>query len=336
VSAAAVGAGVRLPLPLRRALAVLRRHAPTQATAVRATLPTVLAPLLAAPDDPACWRLSLLTDGGYPCEFTFTTAGPEVRYTVEVGPPRQSPERRLDQALGLLARFGAPAADPDGLALLQRVQAEGGLRYGAWLGVRHRDAARAFKIYAEVPPGGAEAALAFVNPRLRRPVGVAGRSVDPRMIGWNPATGETELYFRVRGVRPWELGALADPAGLARRAPEVLRLFQAACGRPIYQRLPGHDYGFSYTLPRDGAGGAFTFYGFSEALFGGDAGAVRRLPDFFAGMGAEMETYRAMAAPLAGYRGDHTYHGLFGVTVAHEGAPAAHVGLRPPEGRSHD
>lgn len=333
MSGAAVRGGVRLPRPLRRALAAVRRHAPAQAAGVRATLRAVLDPLLRAPDDPACWGLSLLTDGGYPCEFTFTTADPEVRFTAEAGRPGRAPERRLDEVLALLAGVGAPAADPEGPALLRRVQAAGGLRYGAWLGVRHRAGGRAFKVYAEVPPGGAAAALGFVNPRMRRPVGVAGRAVDPRMLGWNPATGEVEAYFGVRGLRPWELGALLDPAGLAPRAPEVLRLLQAACGRPLHQRLPGGDYGFSYALPADGgAGCTFTFYGFSEALFGGDAGAVRRLPGFFAGVGAGMALYRAMAAPLAGRRGRHTHHGLFGVTVGAGGPPAAHVGLRPPGG----
>jgi len=325
--------GALLPLALRRALRLAGRHAPAEAAAARAALRVALAPLLRAAGDPACWGLSLLTDGGYPCELAFTTRGGGVRYTVEVAPPRQPPHGRLDQARRVVERLGGAVADPGALAGLRRVQAAGGLRYGAWLGVRHHGGETAFKVYAEVPPGGREAALALLEGGLRRPVGVAGRPAEPRMIGWNPATGETEFYFGVRGLRPWEIPALLDPAGLARRGPEVLRLLQAACARPIHPRLPGAEHGFSYAL---GPGSvSFTFYAFAGALFGDDARARRRLLALFAALDAPAEPYRQISAPVARHRGRWMHHGLFGVTVGPAGPPAAHVGLRPPGGSPH-
>lgn len=326
----------RWPAPLQRALSVSHRHSPTAAATMESTLPILMRPLLTGMDDPARWGLSLLTDGGYPFEFTFTTAGDGIRYTAEIAPPRQEPSARLGQAIRLLAELGLPALpeEAEGLWLLRQVQA-GALRWGAWMGVRHSGGGKSlYKLYAEVSPEGEAAALGFLNSRLRRPVGGGQRAIQLQMVGWYPATGDLEFYFRVYDLRPWELGALLHPLGLEARERELFDLFQAAHGRPIYQALPGGAWGFSYSLPggEEGGGSRFSFYTFAETLLGDDARARRKLLRLFERVGCAMDYYLEMSAPLADEHGCRSHHGLFGVTVGPEIPPIAHIGLRPPAG----
>lgn len=327
-----------LSAPAQRGLALARQHFPAAAAQLDAVLPRLLHPLLTDPTDPARWGASLLTDGGYPLEFTCTTRNDSIRYTLEVAPARAQPARRLAQALALVEPLLMRSlAQEPALALLTQVQASGGLRYGAWLGVRHAAHDTAYKLYAEVPPGGRALAVAYLNARLRRPVGVPGRAIVPQMIGWYPATGELEFYFRVEGLRPWELPALMHPLGLETSYATVFNAFERAHGRPMHQQLPGPVFGCSYTVAaaptadaQPDASRLFSFYTFAETLFGPDAYAYRKLGRYFEQGGHAMAYYHALSAPTATHQAPWMHHGMFGVTVG-PGTPAVvHVGLRPP------
>ncbi|HEX8354983.1 MAG TPA: hypothetical protein VF611_18905 [Pyrinomonadaceae bacterium] len=327
-----------LPSPIHLGVELSRRYFPAAAARMGEALPILLRPLLADADDPVRWGLSLLTDGGYPFEFTFTTSNDGIRYTLEIAPPRQSPGSRLTQALRVLRELGCESFDEEGLAFLRQVQAGGNLRFGAWVGMRHNEGGSTHKVYAEVPPEGEAAAMEFLNSRLRRPVGVAGRFINLQMIGWQPATGGLEFYFRVYELRPWEMAALMHPLGLESSDKAVFELLQTVHGRPIHQRLPGPVCGFSYTLSPDGGDVAapsprtFTFYTLSETMFGDDAKARRKLLRYFDGLGVDMDFYAEMSAPAALRPGRRTHHGMFGVTVGEGVAPVSHIGLRPPGG----
>ncbi|MCC3158261.1 hypothetical protein LJ737_13515 [Hymenobacter sp. 15J16-1T3B] len=321
-----------LAAPALRGLEVARRHFPAAAPRLDAALPHLLQPLLTDTADPARWGASLLTDGGYPLEFTCTTLNDSIRYTLEVAPARDNPAARLAQACAVVEPLlGRSLADDPLRAVLAQVQAPGGLRYGAWVGVRHSARESSYKIYAEVPPAGQAAALAYLNPRLRRPVGVAGRPITVQMIGWYPATGELEFYFRVEGLKPWELPALMHPQGLDGSHKVVADAFQEAYGRPMHQQLPGPVFGFSYTVPAaEAAPRMFSFYTFADTLFGSDANARRKLARYFERRGCDMGHYLELSQPTLTHAGPWHHHGMFGVTVG-AGTPAiAHIGLRPP------
>ncbi|WP_437593526.1 hypothetical protein [Sorangium sp. So ce1000] len=329
-----------LPVPIELGLELSRRYFPAAAARMRAALPVLLHPLLAAGDAPVGWGPSLLTDGGYPFEFTFTTRNDGIRYTLEVAPPRQKPGSRLARALEVLRELGCASFDEEGLTLVRRAQAGGTLRYGAWVGVHHHEGGSSHKVYAEVAPQGEEAAMAWLNPRLCRPVGAAGRSITLQMIGWRPATGELEFYFRVRDLRPWELSALMHPLGLESCDKLLFEMLQKVYGRPLFQRLPGPVFGFSYALPPGGQPAAaatrrFTFYSLSETMFGDDAAARRKLMRYFHQLGCDMSYYAEMSAPAARSPGRRTHHGMFGVTVGEGVEPVSHIGLRPPGGGLH-
>lgn len=320
------------PPSIARAVEVSRRHFPAGTGEMEAALPVLLGPLLPASES-ARWRLSLLTDGGFPFEMTFSTAGDGPRYTLEVGPGATPPGARLARSLELLAGLGCLPADDGTHAQLVRWQATGRLRFGAWLGARHSAAASAYKVYAEVPAAAQPDAAAYLCSRLGRPLALPGRRQEVQMAGWYPASGDVELYSRVHQLRPWELAALMSPVGLDALAPAVLAIFEDIYGRPFGQRLPGPLFGYSYGLPAPGSahGPSFSFFGFCEAVAGDDASTRRRLRGHWQRQGACMDYYAEMSGPTAVHPGPWNHHGLLGVTVTAGAGPVTHIGLRPPE-----
>ena len=74
-------------------------------------------------------RLSLLTNTGIPVEFSWSTRHTALRWTAEVAGPETPKEDRLAIASELA---GVDAG------WLEEIQAGRHLRYGAWLGGRHR------------------------------------------------------------------------------------------------------------------------------------------------------------------------------------------------------
>ncbi|BAZ36682.1 hypothetical protein NIES4101_26020 (plasmid) [Calothrix sp. NIES-4101] len=319
-----------LPADLVRSLSISQRHFPVAAARLAESLPRLMKPLLEKPDDPTCWHLSLLTDGGYPFEYTFSTLNDGIRCTMEIALPREAPLRRLAQTRQLLEELGYALRDEEGFAFLQSAQTGCVLRFGAWLGVRYQSESDAYKVYAEVPAQGAEAALQFLNARLRRPLGINDRAIAPQMIGWYPATGMLEFYFQIMGLRPWEIIALLQPLGLEDRGRELLDAFETAYGRHFTQRMPGEICGFSYALSDASRQRAFSLYTFTENMFGDDAGARRKLVRYFDRLGVEMAYYEEMSEPLAAAPKGRTYHGLFGVTASTAQPLISHIGLRPP------
>ena len=109
------------PSPIARAVEISRRHFPAGTSEMVTALPVLLGPLLPAGQS-ARWRLSLLTDGGFPFEMTFSTAGDGPRYTLEVGPAGTPPGARLARSLELLANLGCEPAETGALELLARWQ----------------------------------------------------------------------------------------------------------------------------------------------------------------------------------------------------------------------
>lgn len=323
-----------LPVPIHLGVEISRRYFPAAATRMSEVLPVLLRSLLIDVNDPVRWKLSLLTDGGYPFEFTFSTLNDGIRYTIEIAPPKQAPHSRLTHAHTLLQEFDNASFDEEGFAFLKEVQNGGTLRYGAWIGVRHRENDTTFKVYAEVPPEGEATAMNFLNSRLCRPVGINGRLINLQMIGWYPVTGELEFYFRICEMRPWEIVGLMHPIGLESNNKILFELLQAVYGRPIYQKMPGSLCGFSYTLPltetTDASTRTFSFFAFAETLFGDDAGAHRKLLRYFDRLGIDMSYYANLSAPTIRHRGRWTHHGMFGLTVGQDIAPISHIGLRPP------
>jgi hypothetical protein len=162
------------------------------------------------------WRFSRLTSDGCPVEFVFSTADSALRYTTEAAGPETPEHERIDAACALLERLhdGTPVCPPELIAEWREMQAHKPLRWGCWLGVRHDATGERFKLYIEVPRG-------------------TGPAV---MIGYEPASGRLEHYFRKKPM------AIGDLTSLCPSAPQVL---EQAFGMPIETALRFFSPGYS-------------------------------------------------------------------------------------------
>ncbi|OPY57905.1 MAG: hypothetical protein A4E55_01284 [Pelotomaculum sp. PtaU1.Bin035] len=301
--------------------------------ALRAGAECILKTLLAgringrAPD--RAWSSSTLTTTGFPVEIGWSSTAGELRYTVEPGGPDTAPQRRLALAAELLARLKHPV-DQQALQALGHFQENGPLRYGAWVGVRHRGAATSFKLYSEVsssrrflenylPPGG--------EGITRWPL----TSCRLDLVGLETGTGRLEFYYKTAGLSPRGLKEVMRPLGLESQTDVLIHAIEALHGRPAYKRLPGNRQGFSYCLPASGKP-LFTFCLFAADLFSSDAEIRRRLLALGREKHWDTGFYDSITAPLE-HSGHRTTHGMFGITQGESGEPACNVGFPPPPDR---
>jgi hypothetical protein len=278
------------------------------------------------------WSGSTLARTGFPVEIAFlagaagSAGDPSFRYTAEVAGPEVPRRERLDLALALgLADTGL---DPELERLLRAVQAEGTLKYGAWLAGRHRLAAASYKLYAEVPPATCHLADAWERRQVGAPPVLPHRTVQLSMVGHQ--AGRSELYYSSSGLKPGEVRTAMSRVGLEARAPEVLDLLQEAYGRTLYRDLPCQDFGWSYALNGDGEAEAFTLYTFANSLFGGDGRIRAAILRLAAAHGWELPLYERISRPLAERRGALTHHGMFGIVAPARGPLTLSFGLTPP------
>lgn len=317
----------RLHPAVDRALGLAAAIDPGPAAAAEAALEEVLHPLA---ETAAAWSGSQLSRTGFPVELAFVAGDPSLRWTAEVAAPEVPCGERLAVAMGLYRRLGGAALPADLSNFLAEAQDDGTLKYGAWLGGRHRRGQDTYKLYVEVPPEAATRAAAWEREQVGAPPVLPGRGVQLCMLGHHADAGRLELYYEGEGLRPGEVATAMSRIGLEARAPEVLALFQEAYGRTIGRELPCGKVGWSYSLSTRGEAPTFTFYTFANSLLGGDSRIRQALLRLCAAHGWALPLYEAVSRPLAERRGFLTCHGLFGVVVA-AGAPATICfGLVPP------
>ncbi|MGV1004988.1 MAG: hypothetical protein ACOYEV_09535 [Candidatus Nanopelagicales bacterium] len=263
------------------------------------------------------WKGSLLTGDGFPVEVAFTTSDDRLRLTVEPGPASLLAADRLLLAARRVRIVGGIPVARGTLAALRERQAEGVLRYGAWVGVRCSPAATVAKLYAEVTPGSA------AWPGLRLPE-LDGRQVVPRMIACTPATGEIEVYARVDSLLPEHVADVLVGAGIGGLTGRVLAAVEVLSGHRLRGRLPGPSVGFSYTT-----GGRVTLHFYARALWGGDGRIRQRYAQVAELLGVSTDSYLAVSAPLARAAQWRTRHGIVGLSILAGGAPGLTIGLRP-------
>lgn len=286
-------------------------------------------------------RFSWLTNTGIPFEFAWTSRDAALRWTAEVAPPEYRNHRRLALA-GELA-FGTDGNVADTLSWLAEQQTGQRLRFGAWLGVRHRSTADEHKVYAEVP----EQPAADLALRLGLAPHAAVRTVGlrSRMVGVL-GDGSLELYTRStdldqRAVRGLELSTFAREDRLW---PSVRELVGG-------ERLP-RPSGVSIVFAPNGEPVALTWFSFAKALFSSDGATVAALAGRTSS-GPSREVLTALAgdpkrrvdpegrvpatSPLeidgvSGQAPGRRWHcGMVGVGVAGAGEPWFQVGMRPFE-----
>lgn len=329
VSAAGQSGPANLPPALLRVLSLAGEcGVMAQGTGAEQILKTLLERCINCRATDGTWSSSTLTPTGFPVEISWSSTARELRYTVESGGPGIAPQKRLAHAAGLLARLKHPV-DRQGLRVLGQFQENGPLRYGAWVGIRHRGAATSFKLYSEVSSN-------RQFPQVYLPIvegGITSRldalcRLD--LVGLETGTGQLEYYYKTAGLSPRDLKEVMRSLGLESRADALLHAIEVLHGRPAYKRLPGNRHGFSYRLTASGKP-IFTFFLFAADLFSCDAEIRRRLLALGREKNWDTGFYESITAPLK-HLGHRITHGLFAITPGESGEPAFSVGFPPTPG----
>lgn len=267
---------------------------------------------------------SVLTMHGFPIEMAFSSADPSLRYTVDPGLIDPQAQDRLWAALG------APPCPSDFLQTVRRLQDGRPLRFGAFIGVRHRPDRDRFKLYCEIPEAAATEAETAVANILGRPRAVPNRRQRVEMIACDPSSGRIETYSRIENLEPHDLSALLWRVDLTARQRDLMQMLAASYPYPLQRALPGSVFGFSYAL-EPGAPSAFTFYGYARTFFGGDVRIRAGLQKLCREQGWSLPFYDVLSAPLTADDPVTTAHTMFGVVMV--GAAPAQIafGLSPPQ-----
>jgi hypothetical protein len=312
-----------IPQELVAALEALNRFVPEASRRAAASLELILDRWRATRHGPYG---SKLTGDGFPVEFVFSSLDTAVRYTSEIAGPGLAPRERFGCALDLLDRLGQAAGFP--LKNLQEGCAT--LHWGAWVGGRHTSAADRYKLYAEAPENLMPVAHSELDDALGRyRTLLESHAYVLRMTGFEPASGNLELYFYGRAMEPQELRKLLFFAGLASQEEDFFSLLEEASQHPARLRLPGTQHGFSVSLARGGEVETFTFFVFARSLFGTDISTRSSLLTLSERRGWNLEQYAAVSATLQRSQSPGPCHGIVSFIVKRRNPLGVSVGLRP-------
>jgi hypothetical protein len=315
---------------IAHALRVMLGNTPIPVARAMAALNVLLEGIYSSPWQEVAWVFSRLTGDGFPIEFTFSSADEEIRYAIEVAGPEMNEAQRLSHAERLLQRLGV-SLPKQVSTLLHRVQEDGSLLYGAWIGGRHNQDGDRYKLYVEVPTAGSEEGKRLIHTLLGEDPLLPNRVVQLRMIGYDLNSSRTELYFRTKGLETWEIGLLLRRVGLFSRELDLIDLLEEANGRPVQPTLLGASYGFSFSIPPDGEPPIFSLFTAARTIFGGDGRIRRRLLALGKQRNWQFRNYAQMSEPLSDRSDWRTNHGMVSFVVPPQGPLVLHIGLRPPE-----
>ena len=259
------------------------------------------------------WSFSSLCQDQCPVEFTFSSEDNAVRYTTEIAGPELLENLRLDAACECLEELALESPPVAVVAEWRKMQANAVLRWGAWLGVRHKGNNRAAKLYIEVP-------------RERR---WGPRPLTPgsrlHMIGFDPSTGAQEHYFRTSASDDIEHATLLQSFRQHTQWPRLLETFSALCQMPGEAALRRTRFGYSLRPGLNATDpGGLTLFVDAEAC-GGARGVRKHLQET---MGPERYRKSAYATLLANVPGEQLPpHGVVGIAVAPSGRVELRVGV---------
>lgn len=265
---------------------------------------------------------SNLAAGGDPVEFQFvwSAADGEVDRRVTADPvPDASPQERLARCLSL-----APALLPSQARHLERLlqdQARCACRYGGWIGSRWRGDAFGRKLYVEIPAGVNWEAWSSVGPAELDHLPVRG--LVPIMAGLDPARPGIELYGEIAPMPCDALVILCAQLGLPPVARDAVRLLEALMQQRLSAHMPAADQGLSLALDDQRRVISLTWHAHADALLGPPREAREALLALGEARGWHMNEYAALSAPDE--QGAVPWHGVVGLTIAHDAAPRLSV-----------
>lgn len=277
------------------------------------------------------WRYSRLGAGGCPIEFSFTSADPALRYTVESSGPETAPAECLPNALRHIRRLVPDAEVPGELAvLIENAQAAADLRWGAWVGARHSASGSSYKLYAELPRRATAAQLAGWPFRLMTSP-LPGHEARLEGLGYDLSRRKAELYYRASRLDMNGLRLLLGRAGLGARQADLLDLLGEVLGRPARAHLPSLRFGFSLATGPTGGERVVSLFCYTYEALGDDARCRSRILSVAERRGLTLGAYPEMSALLMTASGRHR-HTVIAVSVGVGGPPVLTVALSPPDG----
>jgi hypothetical protein len=276
------------------------------------------------------WQASLLTPGGSPVEFNFSTASPSVaRYVVQVAPPESPPASRLAATVAYLGGLGVLVPASPLLQLIREEQATAVTRWGCWLGGRHGAADDRYKLYVEVPATRAAIVDARTSAMDLTPAGILGGVGELRLFGIDADGDSVERYYSIHPLPVDLLAAVMADAGLGDRLEALLDLVREATGRPVTDRLPAGVVGVSR---RGTTGdGVVSVIASANAWLGPDAACRSRLIGLVDRRGWSLGAYAAVTRPLVDTRRWERHHTMVTFSVGVRGDLSVGIGVRAPE-----
>jgi hypothetical protein len=250
------------------------------------------------------WRFSGLTADGSPLEFTFSSAGNALRYTVDVAVPEVPNHQRIGAACKLAARLGHPRPDEDTLQRWSVMQQDHALRWGARLGVRETGNQESVKYYLEIPFEAQRTIQCWISPPQRSSIAV--------MMGYTPQSGTTEYYFRQHQLSQEQLPRLLGMLASDEERDAMVQGIEHVCAMPLASALRWICFGYSIAV---GAGKTSIP---SIALFvrtgaiGGAARARQRLLQWMHPSAKERSFYCQLVAGLP--EAELPDHGVFSLS----------------------
>lgn len=316
---------------LLQALQKIGATSTVSASRAALALDILLERIIASPWQEVAWAFSRLTGDGFPVEFVFSSADDSVRYTTEVGGPELEVIEKLSIAEETLVRLGSCTLSREISEIFHSIQEIGPLKFGSWVGGRHGHGKDRYKLYIEVPKVESPEFNMLIDMLPGDKPILPDHRFKLQMIGYEPESSRTELYFRIDKVEPWEIGLLLHRAGIHARQPDLLKIIEDTYGFPVEMALKGSTIGFSYSMPANGGKATFSLFKYARSVFGVDS-SIRKS---FLALGArkdwDLRSYTAVSEPLAERTGWDTWHGIIAFVVPPDGEPSISIGLRPPQ-----
>jgi hypothetical protein len=298
--------------PVARLLDLARPGLPRATAQAETALREALGGIRASSWPEVAWCFSRINGDGFPIEFTFSSAQPELRYTTEIAPPEVSEQDRWQYAWRWA---GGPAFGSPPTSLVSGCQS-GNLRWGAWVGGSHSESQDRRKVYLEASTNTATQTFRDV------PI-VPGAEL--RFVGIDSAGTNPEFYFRRDCLAPADVGRVLWQLGWGGCFTPICEAISATVPWPTNEYLLPTSSGFSIAPAR-----ALTVYTYARCLWGSDASIRHHALELATKNSWDFRLYDAVTKPLEHRDSYLTYHGILAWIVAPGRPVEVRISVRPP------
>ena len=323
---------------LERAVAILTEKYPDRGQRMRKTLDLVTQDIVTHPDPARAWSYSCLNGDGSPVELTFSSLDDDVRYAVEVAGPDVFAEDRLGKVSRLLSTLAPEASFAEIVTEFEKMQAGATLRWGAWLGIRHKSDREEYKIYAEAPKSGSSGAEELIARYLGdRPSLSGDRQAQLVSVGQTLGSARREFYFELSGfgLEEEEIAHLLHRFDLQQQQGDLLALMRGL-RKVLFSTdndsspLPNAEYAFSCSVLPGGKQPVLSIFTMAGDYLGGDALIRYALMVTGYKRGWPFETYSILTEAIGRQVERCAHHNVIAFIVAPNAETGLHISLSPP------